>query len=77
MVLRHSGKGTGARRKPAATADRERGILTRVNAEGWLALKLFALEHGVTLQALVVEALNDMLAKHGKRRVVKTPAGKS
>jgi hypothetical protein len=54
-------------------AGRGRGILTRVNADGLRALKILAVERDMTLQALGVEALNDMLVKHGKRPVVKNP----
>jgi hypothetical protein len=50
-----------------------RGILTRVNADGLRALKILAIERDMTLQALGVEALNDVLVKHGKRPVVKNP----
>jgi hypothetical protein len=50
-----------------------RGILTRVNADGLRALKLLAVERDMTLQALGVDALNDMLVKNGKRPVVKNP----
>jgi hypothetical protein len=49
------------------------GILTRVNADGLRALKILAVERDMTLQALGVEALNDVLVKHGKRPVVKNP----
>jgi hypothetical protein len=76
MVWKRSSKGAGSWKSPAASADRERGILTRVNADGLRALKLLAIERDTTLQALSVEALNDMLAKHGRRRTVKTPPGK-
>ena len=76
MVSRHSGKGGRSRNSPTAPADRERGILTRVNADGLRALKLLAIERDTTLQALSVEALNDLLAKYGRRRAVKTPPGK-
>ena len=48
-----------------------------MNADGLRALKLLAIERDTTLQALSIEALNDMLAKHGKRRAVKMPPGKS
>jgi hypothetical protein len=49
------------------------GGATRVNADGLRALKILAVERDMTLQALGVEALNDMLVKHGKRPVVKNP----
>jgi hypothetical protein len=44
-----------------------------VNADGLRALKLLAIERDTTLQALSIEALNDLLAKYGKGRAVKTP----
>ena len=50
--------------------------MTRVNPEGLRALRILAIELDTTLQALVVEALNDVLSKHGKRAGVKTPPGK-
>jgi hypothetical protein len=65
-----------ARRKQEATAAEWRGILTRVNPDGLRALKILAIELDTTLQALVVEALNDVLSKHGKRPGVRTPSGK-
>jgi hypothetical protein len=51
-----------------------RGILARVNHDGLKALRLLALERDTTLQDLAVEALNDVLAKYGKRRIVRNPA---
>lgn len=74
-MSRHSGKRAAPTPTQVFMAERERGILTRVNAEGLRALKLLAIDRDTTLQALAVEALNDMLSKHGKRRAVKTPGG--
>jgi hypothetical protein len=46
----------------------------RMNIEGWRALKMFAaVEKDTTLNALVVEAFNDLLKKHGKRQSVENP----
>jgi hypothetical protein len=56
-----------------ALGEARRGILTRVNADGLRALKILAIERDMTLQALAIEALNDLLVKHGKRPVVKHP----
>ncbi len=54
--------------------DRElRAVLTRVNPEGLRALKLLALERDTSLQAICIEAFNDLLQKHGRRAVVKNP----
>jgi hypothetical protein len=59
----------------AADTKRERakGVLTRVNTEGQRALRILAIERDMTLQALAVEALNDLLAKYGKPRTVRNP----
>jgi hypothetical protein len=50
-----------------------RAILTRVNSEGLKALRMLALERDTTLQAVAIEAFNDVLKKHGKRAVVRNP----
>jgi hypothetical protein len=50
-----------------------RNIPTRVNPDALRALKILAIERDTTLQSLAVEALNDLLSKHGKRPTVKTP----
>ena len=50
-----------------------KGIMTRVNPEGLKALRFLALERDTTLQALAVEAFNDLLKKYGKRPVVRNP----
>jgi len=46
---------------------------TGFSTRGLRALKILAIERDMSLQALGVEALNDMLVKHGKRPVVKNP----
>jgi hypothetical protein len=50
-----------------------RGIMTRTNAEGLKALRLLAIERDTTLQALGIEAFNDLLAKHGKAPILRNP----
>jgi hypothetical protein len=50
-----------------------RGLLVRVNADGLRALRQLALDEDTTLQALGVEAFNDLLRKHGSRPVVANP----
>jgi hypothetical protein len=75
-MARGAGKAGGSGRKPEATAGEWRAILTRVNPDALRALKILAIERDTTLQSLAVEALNDLLSKHGKRPTVKTPAGK-
>jgi hypothetical protein len=63
----------GPRGNTAATDERVKAVLTRVNAEGLKALRLLALEKDTTLQAVAIEAFNDVLKKHGKRAVVQNP----
>jgi hypothetical protein len=46
--------------------DGRRGILVRARPEAWKALKLVALDLEMTLQDLMVEAINDVLTKHGR-----------
>lgn len=50
-----------------------RGVMTRINQRGWRDLKLLALERGTSLNALAVEAFNDVLRKYGKRASVENP----
>ena len=64
-------KGTGG--KTAGPDERVKAVLTRVNAEGLKALRLLALEQDTTLQAVAIEAFNDVLKKYGKRAVVRNP----
>jgi len=72
-MARRTKKAGGSRRGQEVLPEVGRGILTRVNTDGLRALKILAVERDMTLQALGVEALNDMLVKHGKRPVVKNP----
>jgi hypothetical protein len=66
-------------RKPKTTGSRARdpdifkSVLTRINIEGWRALRLLAVENDTTLNALAVEAFNDLLKKYGKRQSVENP----
>jgi hypothetical protein len=66
-------------RKPKTTGPRARdpgafkSVLVRINIEGWKALKVLAVEQEATLNALAVEAFNDLLKKHGKRQSVGNP----
>jgi hypothetical protein len=50
-----------------------KGIMTRINVEGWRALRVLAAEQGTTLNALAVEAFNDLLKKYGKKPSVENP----
>ena len=66
-------------RKPKTTGPRARdpdvfkAVIARMNLEGWRALRLLAVENDTTLNALAVEAFNDLLKKHGKRQSVENP----
>jgi len=51
----------GARRKSDEMGESLRAILTRVNSEGLKALRMLALERDTTLQAVAIEAFNDVL----------------
>ncbi|MDX7952160.1 hypothetical protein P7D22_13345 [Lichenihabitans sp. Uapishka_5] len=52
--------------KRASQPDGRKGILVRARPEAWKALKIVALDEGLTLQDLMVQAINDVLTKHGK-----------
>jgi hypothetical protein len=70
------GKGAMAKEKGTKddrTSDAFRGIMTRVNQRGWKDLKMLAVEREVTLNALAVEAFNDLLKKYGKKASVENP----
>jgi hypothetical protein len=53
--------------KPARKKARDPGafksIITRVNADGWRAIRILAAEQDTTLNALAVEAFNDLLKR--------------
>jgi hypothetical protein len=72
-------QGTTMGRKPKTTGPRARDpgafkfVLTRINIEGWRALKVLAAEQETTLNALAVESFNDLLKKYGKRHSVENP----
>jgi hypothetical protein len=63
----------GRPRAQAAGRAEIKGIMTRVNPEGWRALRMLALDLGVPLQSLCVEAFNDLLRKHRRPAVVENP----
>ena len=72
-MARSKSKPHGVRSAAGERRDRGKGVLARVNADGLKALRILAIERDTTLQALVLEALNDLLAKHGKRPSLKNP----
>jgi hypothetical protein len=63
--------------KPARLKSRDAGafkaLLVRMNTEGWRSLRILAAEGDTTLNALAIEALNDLLKKHGKKPTVENP----
>jgi hypothetical protein len=76
MAAQRKNKARRARLAPQEAGqdrDRGKGILARINVDGLKALRILAIERDTTLQALVVEALNDLLGKYGKRSNVKNP----
>ena len=40
---------------------------------GWRALRMLAVERDTTINALAIEAFNDLLKKYGKRQLVENP----
>jgi hypothetical protein len=50
-----------------------KGLLVRMNLDGWRELRILAAERDTTLNALAVEAFNDLLKKRGKQPVVQNP----
>jgi hypothetical protein len=60
--------------KPSADEGKTRYLQTRINDDGWHALKMLSVEERRTLQAIFVEALNDLLRKYRKAAVVEGPS---
>jgi hypothetical protein len=67
-------------RKPKTTGPTARNnpdafkqVLTRMSLGGWRALRMLALEENTTLNALAIEAFNDLLRKYGKKASVENP----
>lgn len=65
------------RKKAGRLASRDPGafkaLIVRMNPEGWRALRILAAESDTTLNALAIEAFNDLLRKRHKRPVVANP----
>ena len=58
---------------PGTSGVKLRYMQTRLSERGWKSLKLLSIELGKPLQGLVIEALNDMLRKHGRSPDVSGP----
>jgi hypothetical protein len=69
MVFRRQRKAKAAQASAPVAA---RGILTRINPEGLKALRQLALDRDTTVQALMIEAANDLLRKYRRRPVAQT-----
>ena len=61
--------GPTARNNP----DAFKQVLTRMSPNGWKALRMLAVEENTTLNALAIEAFNDLLRKYGKKTSVENP----
>ena len=48
-------------------------LLTRMGPDGWRALRMLAVEQDTTLNALAIEAFNDLLKKYGKKPLCENP----
>ena len=59
--------------RKAARGVKLRYMQTRLSEGGWKSLKLLSIELGKPLQGLVIEALNNMLRKHGRAPDVTGP----
>lgn len=44
-----------------------------MNVDGWRALRVLAAEEDTTLNALAIEALNDLLKKKGRQPAIENP----
>ena len=44
-----------------------------MSVAGWRALRMLAVERDTTMNALAIEAFNDLLKKYGKRQSVENP----
>lgn len=62
----HRSEAAAVSGRSARQPDGRKGILVRARPEAWKALKLIALDGERTLQDVMTEAINDVLAKNGK-----------
>lgn len=54
---------------PSTSKDQRKGQTLRLSPEAWKQLKLIALERETTAHALLIEAVNDLFRKHGKKPI--------
>ncbi len=50
-----------------------KSVIIKMNEAGWDALKLLAHKRRTTLNAVMIEAANALLKKHGEQPVVSNP----
>jgi hypothetical protein len=62
-------KGAEPRKAPAM-----KYMQTRLTEPSWRELQMLRLERSESMQSLVVEALNDLLVKYGRKPVVAGPS---
>ena len=68
-ATKHRGEG---KTKRSATREGARGITVWVEPEIYRMIKLVGLDHDLTTQDVMMEAIGDLLAKRGKGRIAKT-----
>lgn len=65
--------GGATERDAAYYATRDfKGVLARINRDGWKELKSLSAERDQSFQDMMVEALNDLLEKNGRPRAVES-----
>jgi hypothetical protein len=69
-----AGKKPAAAKKGAKVPPAMKYLQTRLTESSWKELKMLSIETGESLQTLVVEALNDLMEKSGKKPVIAGPA---
>jgi len=55
--------------RAGTTKGQTRGQTIRLNTEAWKQLKMLAIDQERPAHALLVEAVNDLFEKHGKKRI--------
>jgi hypothetical protein len=69
-----AGKKPAGAKKGAKVPPTMKYLQTRLTESSWKELKMLSIETGESLQTLVVEALNDLMEKSGKKPVIAGPA---
>jgi hypothetical protein len=71
MARKRAPAGTPASQQDNRTIPR--AVLVRMNDDGLVALGHLAVDQHLTLQALGIEAFNDLLRKYGCKAVIQNP----